>query len=203
MSEPITWADIEPAHARLAHALAAADSFLKRRGDLTEQQAFRHSFLALNAGVEDALNHLTLLHNAVVEGEENAPGRRLEVVLAEIRALGHQEITVDVHGEHHARCSSCRTYEGMPPTSSDRGGYDPAAWTRWDAEVERGAATATGPDPVAAAEARLAQIRALHAEKLERDGLAADVPDEVKRAAMERLATEDRQREAGASEEPE
>lgn len=66
----VTWADVEPAHQFLAEALGNVDTLLKRRPDLSEREAFRQSFIALNHGVEKALNHLTLLHNRLVEAGE-------------------------------------------------------------------------------------------------------------------------------------
>jgi hypothetical protein len=72
----ITWVDVAPAHELLAGALGELDTILKRRGDLSERQAFRAGFVALNSGVEGALNHLTALYNrlpdehAVIESGE-------------------------------------------------------------------------------------------------------------------------------------
>jgi hypothetical protein len=177
----LTWADIEPAHEQLARTLGDLDTILKRRGDLSERQAFRRGFVTLNHGVETALNHLTLLYNLLLEGEEdNKPAspsaRPLGAVLADIVAQGHY---YEIYGPGYIGRDAASVYtrrlgtEGFKGESIDE-------HRRWVEDVEDGEARAA--TVAAAAETRLAQIRALHAEKLERDGLEADVPDEVKRS---------------------
>jgi hypothetical protein len=135
--QPITWKDVEPAHQMLAAALGNLDTIVKRRGDLSERQAFRQSFVALNHGVESALNHLTLLHNRVVDAPP-VPARPLDAVLADLVAEGY----IAQFSVHSDRCYLSTWLAGTTAAAPE------ADWIHED-----------GKNIVALAEARLARVR--------------------------------------------
>lgn len=164
MSGQITWQEIREQVARLHEALdsshgRAREAVLNPADSVPDGTEYRAAFAQLLWDMDVLQGMAERLLEQLAES--TPPARPLEAVLAEIVALGHQYVTVDISGQR-ARCTSYRTHDGMPaaPSAHD---YDPASWERWDAEVERGAVSAE--DPTAAAEARLDQIRELHTAK--------------------------------------
>jgi hypothetical protein len=143
-SQAITWADIEPAYDELATTLGDLDTILKRDDELSQEQAYRRAFVRLVVGVETALNHLTALYNRL----DDPNARPLEVVLAELVAEGHGLWGIQTYGVEPIWYCSSRRHDMASDDSSGN---------------ERG--EAQRDSPVAAAEARLAQVRALHASR--------------------------------------
>lgn len=186
--QPITWDDLEGGYEALITARGEVDRILLRDAGLSERQAFRLAFVRLATAVDAAMNSLTTVFNAkVAEVEIEAPARPLEAVLADIEAEGHNDITLrrsPALADWEVRSDT----DALPYPGSDSSHEVLQAWR---AEIEAG--EARGDTPSAAAEARLAQIRELHALKWI-TGLFRPMEADTL------IAREERRREAEASE---
>lgn len=145
--DPISAAHVVEDQAQsLRDAMETAKHWLTANTQLDASMRFVRAYSILNQALEGRLGDLDQLAK---ELRESAPsesaGRGLEDIFKDIRAEGHM-VQLSIHDDGHAYLSTWRA--GVEAKDSG------ANWIHDD-----------GDDPAALAEARLAQIRELHAVK--------------------------------------
>lgn len=167
MSEPITWPALREAIASIHGDITGArdsarDAILNPDDSIPAGTEYRLAFADLFARVDFLQAGIERVLEIVAEAQP--PARPLEAVLADIEAEGH-EYTIDSNygGGGKVRFTS----KLREPRWDNAGDWDKEKWARhraWEQEVEAGDTWLAG-SLVEVAEARLAQIRALHEQQ--------------------------------------
>lgn len=162
----------------LRDAMETAKHWLTANTQLDASMRFVRAYSILNQALEGRLGDLDQLSKDLRESAPPEPaGRPLQVILADIRAQGHENIHLRRHGATWWLSTTIKTEQRPNESNQDylRRNEDKLSWSDAD-------------DPGPLAEARLAEIREAHAEKLAKDGIAADLPKHVIERAMAEVA---------------
>lgn len=160
---PMGWEEVREEVAALHEELqeqrdCARCSMLSPDDDIPAGTEYRRAFADLLCEVTGATARAEQLLERLAASAP--PPARLEAVLAEIVAEGHGYMSFSRYPSGSVRVSSQRGFNGQP--AADAGGE---AWAAYKAANESGDVDREDGDLVAAAEARLGQIRGLRAEK--------------------------------------
>jgi len=170
-------AEVDAVIRRLGPAIDDAVERMLGPSDWEAEAAYRVTARHLFQVVRITLTQLQSVRRSLAT---SAPGWPLEVVLADIEAEGHPDIRLS--RTRQASVWSCETATGTEEYW-DLPSLNTEAFLAWERRVEHG--IGIGPTIVAAAKARLGQIRALHAKAL------SDAPHNAVIAAEEALRVSD------------
>lgn len=169
--DPITWNEMRESlvalHERLTAARnrASGDVVMPNRGQ-NAMSIYSDAFSGLYMQVRDNLNVLEKLLRRIDASVPEMPVRPLDAVLADIEAEGHEfEIKTNYGGSGKVRIAS-RLRDARFDNHGEWNDEKQARYAAWQAEAEEGDVWMEG-DLVVVAEKRLADIRKLHAEKLD------------------------------------